>query len=106
LQIPDGFSAIAQEGHRLIGMDYLGLQEFKGPSFRFTVPLVDKRRSSRAQARAVLGREFPLTTLSIVMGVPSPTLPHVSCAPSTMPDSEFSPVRLPAVASVDQPYPA
>jgi len=62
--------------------------------------------SSRAQARAALGREFPTLTLSIMRRVPSPTFVHVSCAPSKIPDSEFSPVRLQAVASFNQPYPA
>ena len=61
---------------------------------------------SRAQARTVLGREFPLATLSIVAGGPSSTIPYVSCAPAKIPDIEFSPVRLQAVASLDQPYPA
>jgi hypothetical protein len=47
LQIPDAFSAIAQESHRLIRMNSLGLQKFKDPSFRFTVSLVDKRHTLR-----------------------------------------------------------
>src|ERR1700737_2462153 len=51
LQIPDGFSAIAQESHRLIRMNSLGLQKFKDPSFRFTVPLVDKRHTLRLSLR-------------------------------------------------------
>jgi hypothetical protein len=65
-----------------------------------------EQQSSRAQARATLGREFPTLTLSIMRRVPSPAFVHVSCAPSKIPDSGFSPVRLQAVASLDQPYPA
>jgi hypothetical protein len=37
--------------------------------------------SGRALARAALGREFPISTLSIVERVPSPTIPHVSSRP-------------------------
>src|SRR5262245_44875355 len=46
-------------------------------------------RSSRAQARTALGREFPILTLSIVRRGPNPTVAHVSCAPSKIPDSGF-----------------
>jgi hypothetical protein len=37
--------------------------------------------SGRALARAALGREFPISTLSIVERVPSPTIAHVSSRP-------------------------
>jgi hypothetical protein len=37
--------------------------------------------SGRALARAALGWEFPLSTLSIVERVPSPTMTHVSSRP-------------------------
>jgi hypothetical protein len=40
-----------------------------------------RRLSGRALARAVLGREFPISTLSIVERVPSPTITHVSSRP-------------------------
>jgi hypothetical protein len=63
-------------------------------------------RSSRTQARATLGREFPISTLSIVERVPSPSLAHVSCILSKIPYIEFSPVRLQTEASCDQPYPS
>ena len=62
--------------------------------------------SSRTQARAALGREFPLSTLSMVARVPRPSLVHVACVLSQMPSMEFSPGRLQAVASCDQPSPA
>src|SRR5262245_45696469 len=59
----------------------------------------DDIRSSRAQARAALGREFPTLTLSIMRRVPSPPFVHVSCAPSkfrtlSSPQSGFKPWRL------------
>jgi hypothetical protein len=38
--------------------------------------------------------------------VPNPTLVHVSCALSKIPYVGFSPVRLQAEASIDQPYPS
>lgn len=63
-------------------------------------------RSSRTQARAALGREFPISTLSIVERVPRPSLAHVSCVLSQIPSIEFSPVRLQAEASFDQPSPS
>ena len=62
--------------------------------------------SSRAQARTTLGWEFPISALSIAKRVPSPTMAHVSCTLSKIPYSGFSPVRLQAEASCDQPYPA
>ena len=62
--------------------------------------------SSRAQARAALGREFPPLTLSMVRRGPTPTMTHVSCAPSKIPDRGFSPVRLQAVVSCDHPPPS
>ena len=37
--------------------------------------------SGRALARATLGREFPVSTLSIMERVPSPTIAHVSSRP-------------------------
>lgn len=64
------------------------------------------KRSSRAQARTTLGREFPIFTLSIAKRVPSPALAHVSCALSKIPYVGFSPIRLQAEASYDQPYPS
>src|SRR5215468_5670866 len=39
------------------------------------------RLSGRALARATLGREFPLSTLSMVERVPRPTIAHVSSRP-------------------------
>jgi len=47
-------------------------------------PLVSRRGhtgSGRALARATLGREFPVSTLSIMERVPSPTIAHVSSRP-------------------------
>jgi ABC-type dipeptide/oligopeptide/nickel transport system ATPase component len=38
-------------------------------------------KSGRALARATLGREFPISTLSMVERVPSPTIAHVSSRP-------------------------
>jgi hypothetical protein len=35
--------------------------------------------SSRAQARTTVGREFPLSALSIAERGPSPAIAHVSC---------------------------
>ncbi len=53
------------------------------------------RGSSRAQARATLGREFPNHALfRYVRRVPSSTIIHVSCTLSKIPDIGFSPVRL------------
>ena len=63
-------------------------------------------RSSRAQARATLGREFPIFALSMAKRVPSPTLVHGSCALSKIPYGGVSPVRLQAETSRDQPYPS
>ena len=37
-------------------------------------------RSSRAQARTTVGREFPISALSMAKQGPSPTIVHVSCA--------------------------
>ncbi len=37
--------------------------------------------SGRALARAALGQEFPISTLSIVERVPSPAIAHVSSRP-------------------------
>src|SRR5215813_9742222 len=51
LQIPDRFSAVTEEGHRLIRMNPLRFQEFKDPSFRFAIPLVDKRHTLRVSVR-------------------------------------------------------
>src|SRR5262245_42810667 len=50
--------------------------------------------SSRAQARTTLGREFPISALSMAERGPSPTIAHVSCALSKIPYGGFSPVRL------------
>ena len=63
-------------------------------------------RSSRAQARATLGWEFPIFALSMAKRGPSPTLVHGSCALSKIPYGGFSPVRLQAEASRDQLSPA
>ena len=46
--------------------------------------------SSRAQARATLGKEFPSSTLSLVKRVPNSAIAHVSCAPSKIPYIGFS----------------
>jgi len=50
--------------------------------------------SSRAQARATLGGEFPICALSVAQRDPSSTIIHVSCALSKIPYVGFSPVRL------------
>jgi hypothetical protein len=57
------------------------------------------RRSSRAQARTTVGREFPISALSIAEHGPRPVIAHVSCTLSTMPYGGFSPVRLQAEVS-------
>src|SRR5215471_10429979 len=62
--------------------------------------------SSRAQARAALGREFPRPLFRSVEWGPRSAITHVSCAPSKIPDGEFSPVRLQAVASSDHSHPS
>ena len=62
--------------------------------------------SSRTQARATLGREFPISALSIAKRVPNPAIVHVSCVLSKIPYVEFSPVRLQAEVSHDQPDPS
>jgi hypothetical protein len=67
--------------------------------------ILERARSSRAQARTTVGREFPISALSIAEQGPSPAIAHVSCALSTMPYSGFSPVRLQAKVSLDQPSP-
>jgi len=51
-------------------------------------------RSSRAQAHATLGREFPTSTLSLMERGPNSTIAHVSCTPSKIPYVGFSPIRL------------
>src|SRR5215510_6140307 len=56
-------------------------------------------RSSRAQARTTVGREFPISALSMAERGPSPTIAHVSCALSKIPYGGFSPVRLQAEVS-------
>jgi hypothetical protein len=63
-------------------------------------------RSSRTQARATLGREFPISALSIAERVPSPAIVHVSCVLSKIPYGGFSPVRLQTEAPFGQPYPS
>jgi hypothetical protein len=55
--------------------------------------------SSRAQARTPVGREFPISALSMAERGPSPAIAHVSCALSQIPYGGFSPVRLQAEAS-------
>ena len=60
----------------------------------------DAFRSSRAQARTTVGREFPISALSIAERGPRPTIAHVSCALSQMPYGGFSPVRLQAEMSL------
>ena len=42
-------------------------------------------QSSRAQARTTVGREFPVSALSIAERGPSPTIAHISCALSKIP---------------------
>src|SRR5215831_14286573 len=44
-------------------------------------------RSSRAQARTTVGREFPISALSMAERGPSPAIGHVSCALSKIPHS-------------------
>src|SRR5215475_4773284 len=61
--------------------------------------LGDTTGSSRAQARTTVGREFPISALSMAERGPSPAIVHVSCALSKMPYGGFSPVRLPAEVS-------
>src|SRR5262245_57937157 len=56
--------------------------------------------SSRAQARTTVGREFPISALSMAERGPSPTIAHVSCALSKIPYGGFSPVRLQAEVSL------
>jgi transposase len=56
-------------------------------------------RSSRAQARTTVGREFPISALSMAKRVPSPAIAHVSCTLSKIPYGGFSPVRLQAEVS-------
>ncbi len=75
-------------------------------SFNLVQPRIPLKRSSRAQARTTLGREFPIFTLSIAKRVPSPALAHVSCALSKIPYVGFSPIRLQAEAPYDHPYPS
>src|SRR5712691_9518233 len=48
----------------------------------------------RAQARTTLGREFPMSALSMAERGPRPAIARVSCAPSQIPYGGFSPVRL------------
>ena len=55
--------------------------------------------SSRAQARTTVGREFPISALSIAERGPRPALAHVSCTLSKIPYGGFSPVRLQAEGS-------
>ena len=43
--------------------------------------ILERARSSRAQVRTTVGREFPISTLSMVERVPSPTIAHVSSRP-------------------------
>ena len=62
--------------------------------------------SSRTQARATLGREFPISALSMAKRVPRPAIVHVSCVLSKIPYGGFSPVRLPAEGSCNQPDPS
>src|SRR5262249_25884436 len=47
----------------------------------------------RNVARATVGREFPVCTLSVVQRVPSSTMVHVSTSPPTIPDGRLSRVR-------------
>jgi hypothetical protein len=56
---------------------------------------VSSHLSGRALARAVLGWEFPVSTLSIVERVPSPTITHVSSRPPKIPYGGVSPVGFP-----------
>jgi hypothetical protein len=59
-----------------------------------TIAIANNYWSSRAQARATLGGEFPTCALSVAQRVPSSTIIHVSCALSKIPYVGFSPVRL------------
>jgi hypothetical protein len=47
----------------------------------------------RNVARATVGGEFPVCTLSVVQRVPSSTMVHVSTSPPTIPDGRLSRVR-------------
>ncbi len=47
----------------------------------------------RNAARATVGGEFPICTLSVVQRVPSSTMVHVSASPPTIPDGRLSRVR-------------
>lgn len=52
-------------------------------------------QSSRAQARTILGREFPNhVPFRYARRVPNSTIIHVSCTLSKIPDIGFSPIRL------------
>jgi hypothetical protein len=72
-----------------------------------TIHKVLAKRSSRAQARTTVGREFPISALSMAERGPSPAIAHVSCALSKIPYGGFSPVRLQAEVSLRStlPYP-
>ena len=82
----------------------LGPHDEVGP--RLLLRVEQSLAPSRAQARAALGRERPIFTLSIVKRVPSSAIAHVSCAPSKRPDVDFAPVRLQAEGCLHQPRPA
>ena len=84
----------------------LGHSARNGRAIREIIPSCHMLLSSRAQARATLGREFPIFALSMAKRVPSPTLVHGSCALSKIPYGGFSPVRLQAEASGDQLSPS
>jgi hypothetical protein len=50
-------------------------------------------RRDRNVARATVGGEFPVCTLSVVQRVPSSTMVHVSTSPPMIPDGRLSRVR-------------
>src|SRR5262249_45903560 len=56
-----------------VGLYHACLPQWRGPA--------TASPSGRALARAALGREFPLSALSIAERVPSPTIAHVSSRP-------------------------
>ena len=58
----------------------LGPHDEVGP--RLLLRVEQSLAPSRAQARAALGRERPIFTLSMVKRVPSSAIAHVSCAPT------------------------
>ena len=62
-------------------------------------------QSGRNTARAAVGREFPICTLSVVQRVPSSAIAHVSASPPLIPDGRISRVRLAAAACPQRTFP-